>query len=433
MRTRLSALLACAIAATSVPAVGQTLRAPAPGAPTAAMREGVAAVVNDEIISTYDLRQRTLLLIISSGVQPSDESLPEIQREALRSLVDERLQMQEIRRLQAKQKVSVEPADKEVDEQIAAMAQQNGMQASQLLGSLASAGVDPGTLRDQIKVDTAWRRYVGGRFGSAVNVGAGQIDSAMKRVTAAAAKTQYQVAEILLDAQRVGGQEAAEAGAKQLIAQIEGGAPFAAVARQFSAASSSISGGEAGWLVSGDIQPTLEAALAQMRPGQVSQPIPVTGGVYILLLRDKRAGAGETLVNLKQAALRLPQDAPAEAVSAAQAKLASLRTQVKGCGDLEAVAGKVDGVVAGDLGEADVNDLAEGFKAAIAPLKVGEVSAPVRTSAGLHLVALCGKRAAIGDGPTRSDLENRLYEQELAMIARRELRNLRNSASIENR
>ena len=435
MRTRLSALLACAVAVTSVPAAGQNLRTVAPVAAgsTATMREGVAAVVNDEIISTYDLRQRTLLLIISSGVQPSDESLPEIQREALRSLVDEHLQMQEIRRLQAKQKVSVEPPDKEVDDQIAAMAQQNGMQASQLLGSLASAGVDANTLRDQIRVDTAWRRYVGGRFGSAVNVGSDQIDSAMKRVVAAAAKTQYQVAEILIDAQRVGGQEQAEAGAKQLVGQIEGGAPFAAVARQFSAASSGINGGEAGWLVSGDIQPTLEAALQQMRPGQVSQPIPVTGGVYILLLRDKRAGASATLVNLKQAALRLPQDATPDAVAAAETKLAALKTQVKGCQDLEAQAGKLDGVVAGDLGEADVNDLATGFKEAIAALKVGEVSAPVRTSAGLHLVALCGKRAAIGDGPTRNDLENRLYEQELAMIARRELRNLRNSASIENR
>jgi peptidyl-prolyl cis-trans isomerase SurA len=241
------------------------------------------------------------------------------------------------------------------------------------------------------------------------------------------------VAEIFIDAQRVGGQEQAEAGARQLVQQIEGGAPFAAVARQFSAASSSINGGEAGWLVSGDIQPTLEAALQQLKPGQLSQPIPVTGGVYILMLHDKRAGAGETLVNLKQAALRLPQDASPEAVTAAQAKLTALRGQLKGCQDIESQAGKVEGVVAGDLGEADVNDLAEGFKAAIASLKVGEVSAPVRTSAGLHLVALCGRRAAVADGPTRNDLENRLYEQELSMIARRELRNLRNSASIENR
>jgi peptidyl-prolyl cis-trans isomerase SurA len=397
------------------------------------LREGVAAVVNDDIISTYDLRQRTLLLIISSGVQPTEESLPEIQREAMRSLVDEHLQIQEIRRLQAKQKVNVEPSDKEIDDQINALAQQNGMQGSQLLASLQGAGVDPGTLRDQIRVDTAWRRYVGGRFGSTVNVGADQIDSAMKRVIAAAAKPQYQVAEIFIDAQRVGGQEQAEAGARQLVQQIEQGAPFPAVARQFSAASSAINGGDAGWLVSGDMQPALEAALQQMRPGQVSQPIPVTGGVYILMLRDKRAGAGETLVSLKQAALRLPQDASAEDVSAAQAKLASLRGQVKGCSDIEAAAGKVDGVVAGDLGEADINDLAQGFKEAISNLKVGEISAPVRTSAGLHLVALCGRRAANTDGPTRTDLENRLYEQELTMIARRELRNLRNSASIENR
>ena len=85
-----------------------------PRAPAAAMREGVAAVVNNEIISTYDLRQRVLLLIISSGVEPTQETLPQIQREALRDLVDEHLQMQEIRRVQAKQKVKVEPSESEI-------------------------------------------------------------------------------------------------------------------------------------------------------------------------------------------------------------------------------------------------------------------------------------------------------------------------------
>jgi peptidyl-prolyl cis-trans isomerase SurA len=398
-----------------------------------AIREGVAAIVNDEIISTYDLRQRTLLLIVTSGVQVSQETLPQVQREALRDLVDERLQMQEVRRIEARTKAQLEPTPQELTQQVERLAQQNGLTGQQMVDSLAQAGVDQRTLAAQLSAETAWQRYIGGRFGAAVKIGDDQIDAALKRAEAASAKAQYQVAEIFLDAQRIGGQAAAMAAAQQLITQLQQGAPFTGVARQFSAAPSASAGGDAGWLVSGDMAPQLEAALEQMRPGQLSQPIAVSGGVYILLLRDKRAGQGANLVSLKQAAVRLAADAPAAEVQAAQAKLEALKPQLTSCDQFEAVAGKVDGVVAGDLGEADVNDLSQSFRDAISSLQVGQVSAPVRTNAGLHLVALCGKRTGGPDAPKREDIENRLAEQELVMISRRELRNLRNSASIENK
>lgn len=398
-----------------------------------AIREGVAAVVNDEIISTYDLRQRTLLLIVTSGVQPTNDNLKSIQAEALRDLIDERLQMQEVRRVQERTKVQLEPTAQELSDQIDRLAQQNGMTGQQLIGTLAQSGVDRGALGAQISAEVSWQRYVGGRFGSAVKIGQDQIDAALKRAEAASGKSQFQVAEIFIDAQRAGGQEAAMDGARQLVQQIQGGAPFSGVARQFSAAASAASGGDAGWLVSGDMPPQLEAALEQMRPGQLSQPVAVNGGAYILFLRDKRAGAGATMVSLKQAAVRLGADAPAADIEAARAKLEGLRGQIKSCETIDADAAKVDGVVVGDLGEADVKDLSESFRTAISSLQPGQVSAPVRTNAGLHLVALCSRRAAGPNQPSRDDVENRLAEQELVMIARRELRNLRNSASIENR
>lgn len=395
--------------------------------------EGVAAIVNDEIISTYDVRQRTLLLVVTSGVQVTDATLPAITREALRQLVDERLQMQEVKRIQDRTKMVLEPSKEELDEQVERLAQQNNLTSEQMLAQLGAAGVDRGALLAQIHTEISWQRYVGGRFGQTVKVGDDQIASALKRAEASSAKAQYQVAEIFIDAQRAGGQQQAMEGAQQLVSQIQGGAPFAGVARQFSAAPSATAGGDAGWMIAGDMAPALEQALEQMRPGQLSQPISVNGGAYILMLRDKRAGAGANLVSLKQAAVRLSADAPAGEVEAARAKLETLRGQIASCDQMEAQVGKTEGVVAGDLGEADINDLSAAFRDAIAPLQIGQVSAPVRTNAGLHLVALCGKRAGGANQLTRDEIESRLTEQELVMIARRELRNLRNSASIENK
>ena len=76
--------------------------------------------------------QRIRLLMATSGMQPTQENLPQIEQEALRSLIDERLQMQELRRVEKQQKITIISTDKEVDEQVADIAQANKMSAEQL-------------------------------------------------------------------------------------------------------------------------------------------------------------------------------------------------------------------------------------------------------------------------------------------------------------
>jgi peptidyl-prolyl cis-trans isomerase SurA len=406
---------------------------PAAAAAPRPLSESVAAVVNDEIISTYDLAQRMRLLIATSGVQPNEENLPQFQREALISLIDEHLQLHELRRVQKDQKITIIATDDEVKEEITGMARENNMSVDAFLAALKGQGVGPETLYQQIRAQMSWQRWIQGRYGTRLRIGEDQIKAAQARLAAAATKPQYQVSEVLIDASRVGGMQQATQGAQQLVSQLQQGAPFGAVARQFSAAPTAASGGDAGWVSPGEMPPEVDAALDQLRPGQLSAPIPVKDGVYIIYLRDKRAGAGVTVVDLKQAAISLPADAAPADVDAARAKLMSVRGAAKGCDDLKAAAAKVPGVVAGDLGEAEIADLAPEFRQAAQNLDVGQVSEPIRTKAGLHLVAVCGKRASGGAVLTHDDIENRLYGQQLAMIARRYMRDLRNSATIETR
>ncbi len=418
-----------AAAAAEAPAADAA--APAPPPP---MAEAVAAVINDEIISTYDLRQRVRLLIISSGVQVTQQNLPEIEREALKGLVDERLQMQEIHSVEKKQKgVHLLPDAKEVDEEVAGFAKQFNVKPAQLIASLKNAGVNESTLRDQITASIAWRRYIGGRFRDNVHVNDQQVDSAIARINSASSKPQYLVSEVFLDAQRVGGRQQAQDGAAQLVDQIRKGAPFPAVARQFSSLPTAANGGDSGWLSSGEMQPVVERALETLRPGQVSDPVPTPDGVYILQLRDKRSGVAVETVTLKQAAVRLAPDAPADQVIAAQAKLTALRDDAHGCDQLGAASAKVKGVVVGDLGEVNAADLSPDFRRVVDTLKPGQVGGPVRTKAGLHLLALCSRQTSVGKTPSRAEIENRLYGEQLSMIERRYLRDLHNSAEIETR
>jgi len=440
----LGVVFACALVAAPQAVAQQPEAAPvgtapadAPAAETprapAGLSESVAAVVNDDIVSTYDLAQRMRLLIATSGVQPTQENLPQFQREALVSLVDEHLQFQELRRVEREQKIEILADDNEILEEIDDMGKQNNMSREQFLGFLASRGIGVDTLKQQLRAQISWSRWIQGRYGSRLRVGDDQIAATQALMAAQAAKPQYQIGEVLIDAGRVGGMQQAMAGAQQLVSQMQQGAPFPSVARQFSALPTAANGGDAGWVSPGEMPPEVQAVLEQMRPGQLSQPIPVRDGVYILYLRDKRAGGSATLVNLKQAAVALAQGASSADEAAAQATLVALKPQIKDCATLEATAGKVQGVVAGDLGEAEASDLAPQFREAAEKLKVGEVSDPIRTGAGLHLIAVCGRRTADGGQADKEQIERRLRGQQLSMIARRYMRDLRNSATIETR
>lgn len=411
------------------PASAQAPPAPAP----AGLSEGVAAVINDEVISTFDLAQRMRLLIATSGIQPTQQNLPQFQREALSGLVDERLQIQELRRVEKEQKIEIIPTDPEVDEQLTEMARENNANLQQFTNSLAAQGIGIDTLREQVRAQTGWQRWVRGRYGSRLRIGDDQVKAEMERIAAAATRPQYQIAEVFIDAARVGGMEVAVNGATQLVSQIQQGAPFPAVARQFSASATAATGGDVGWITAGEMPPEVDAALEQMRPGQLSRPIPTRDGVYIVYLRDRRAGASAITVSLKQAAIALPQGAPDADVRSASGRLTGLRSRIQGCDTVETEAAQVQGVVAGDLGEAELKDLSPAFRSAVEGLSPGQTSEPVRTNVGLHILTVCARGSAGAGDVSREQIEGRLYGQQLSMIARRYMRDLRTAATIETR
>ncbi|MEH6665343.1 MAG: peptidylprolyl isomerase [Brevundimonas sp.] len=422
--------LATAQTAPDTPVAGQldpsAEQAPQRRAPAAEfdLAEGLVVLVNDVPITSYELRQRMLLLIAMTQVQPTEESLPAIQRQALNNLIDEKLQSQEL----ARYEVNIPPED--VDAEIAMIAQSAGITPEDYLAYLAEAGVRPETVREQIRVQTGWQALVRGRYGPRARVGRNQVDQTIQRISASASRPQYLVGEIFLDASRVGGQQAALNGANQLVQQIIQGAPFMAVARQFSAAPSAASGGDAGWLIEGEIAQSLQTALENMEPGQLSRPIPVEGGVYILYLRDKRDGSATSMVNLRQVMIELDPDASDEAVAAATARLNELRAGLT-CDNILERSRQEPDLLGADLGESDVDDLAPQFQQVARSAEVRSVSAPVRTPLGVHLLAVCDRRAGGPDAPNFDEVESRLRGQQLSMLARRYIRDLREDAHID--
>jgi peptidyl-prolyl cis-trans isomerase SurA len=180
--------------------------APASLAP-AQMSESVAAVVNDEIISTYDLAQRMRLLIATSGVQPTQDTLIQFQREALSSLIDERLQLQELRHQEKEQKIDVVATDEEVTEELSGMAQQNNMKADAFLAALRQQGIGKETIMQQIRADEL--AALDPAAATARACASAKTRSRPSAPCRIGAKPQYQISEVLIDAGRVGGMDAA--------------------------------------------------------------------------------------------------------------------------------------------------------------------------------------------------------------------------------
>ena len=401
--------------------------APQRAAPTAQFRlsDGIIATVNDRIITGYDLRQRMLVLMAMTQVQPTEENIGAIQQQALNDLIEQHLQAAEIAKFE-----QLKISDAEVDQEIAGMAREAGTTPENYMAFLEQGGIRPQAFREQLRTEIGWRDLVGGRFRDRAKVTRTQVEQAMRQLTESATKPQYLVGEIYIEASRVGGMQEAMNGARQLVQQMVQGAPFMAVARQFSAAPSAARGGDAGWVVQGTVQPALEQAMAALDVGQLSNPIPVDGGVYIIYMRDKRSGAATSLVTLKQAMIELPETATDAQVQAATQRLEALRPSLT-CDNILQRTTSESGLLGSDLGESDVANLAPQFQQVARSAEINTVSNPVRTPLGIHLLAVCGRRVGGVDVPTARQVESRLQNQNLEMLARRYIRDLRADALIE--
>jgi peptidyl-prolyl cis-trans isomerase SurA len=383
--------------------------------------EGVAAVVNDEVVSTYDVRQRSALILASSGIPPTTEAMRQVRSQALRGLVDERLQIQEA----AERKVKAE-AD-EIDGAIANIARANNLSVDQFTKQLKSAGVGMQTLRTQIEAEILWRRLVNGRYGSRVRISSIEVQDTLARIQANASKPQYHMAEILLLADSDQEFTEAEATAKKLLQEMRTGrVSFAAVARQFSGAPSAAAGGDLGWLSEAELRPELQAAAKSLRAGQVSQPIRTEFGVMIVAVRETKDGIdARTAMKVRLQQISAP--------TTSRAALDRAKARIRGCQSIGNAIKNVPDVEVIDLGDMVEADIADTMRDTVVATSEGTASSIMEANGKVSTIVVCDRGSEGGVVPSRDQIEDRLYDQELAMLSQRYLMDLRRESTIITR
>lgn len=403
---------------------------------------GVAAVVNETVISNYDLDQRIALFAATSGVQPTKDNLTQIRAQILRTLEDELIELQEAN------KHRVTATQPEVEKALQNIASDNKLTVAQILNTIGQAGVAATTFVRQISAQIIWQKLVAARYGADILVTDMQIDEAMTRLKQGADKPQFLVSEIYVGVDRPEDETSVHASAEQIAQQIKQGAPFQTVASQFSQLPSAADGGDIGWIFQGQLADELDHALSELKAGQVAGPVHAEGGYYILLVRDRREPAGTNLAQAAPTPLMtdpnapLPLDRfliplPANPDAMLRERAMSLATNVKGqirsCADLPNVSKQLQGTVYQRLGNMSPKDLNPDLRAALAGTSAGEVLKPFFSPAGLELIVRCdGAPPAPGTFalPTRDELRQQLFAQQMSLYAKSYLRDLRRNAVV---
>ena len=391
----------------------------------------IIAVVNEDAVSLFDLRERIKMVIFSSNMRDSPKMRERLEPQVLRALIDEKLQKQ------AAKRYNIEVDRKEVDKALRSIEKQNGIPPGGLKIRLEEAGVSMSTLVDQIETTIAWSKLINRRMTRNIVIGDNQIDEALARIKANLNKPSHLVSQIFLAFDGADNAAKTLADANQLVTQIRNGAAFSSLARQFSQDAAARNGGDLGWVQQGELDQELDRALIDMRPGKISEPIRTSSGYHILLLRKRRTSqkpqADDTVVSLKQVFLPIAAGATPEEAANQRNLATTIAETLSGCDDLERAGKELGSTLSGDLGKLKIGELPSELRALVTGLAVGRASKPLPTEGGLRILMVCDRKEVKSKIPSRDQIRRNLIRRQADRKARRYLRELHQTAFLDIR
>jgi peptidyl-prolyl cis-trans isomerase SurA len=389
------------------------------------------AIVNSDVITQTDVDQRLALLAIANGnEQIPAEELDRLRQQVLRNLIDETLQIQAAKN----EKIEIKKSD--IDKTLTRVAANVKQTPDQLGTYLDSHGSSIKTMRRQIEGEIAWQRLQRAKIESGVSVGDDEVKAVLDKLNASKGTEEYRVGEIFLAAPQ-GTEQQVMADASKILEQLKNGASFAGYARQYSQSSTAAVGGDLGWMRPELLPQPLAAALRQMAPGTISNPIPNSGGVSIIAVQDTRKiltpDPRDAVLTLKQVSITFPKGTTRQAAEPIVSRFAEAARSIGGCGGAEKIAADFHGeVVTSD--NVKMRDLPTTLQQMMLPMQVGQATQPFGSlDEGVRTLVMCGRDEVDPSAPSYDEVYNQLNEERMNLRARRYLRDLRRDAVIEFR
>jgi len=433
---RLLLAFALALACSTGIAQGERPARAAPG--RAALVDRIIAVVNSEVITQYELSarvDRVLKELRQRGTPSPDRE--QLGRQVLERAITDKVQ------LQFAKETGLRVDDLDLDRTIGRVAENNRMSLTEFRRTLERDGVPFDKFREEVRSEIVISRLREREVDNRITVSDSEIDSYLaeqggKRDTA----VEYSVAHILLRVPEQARPEQLEqqrARAEEVVKRLKSGTDFAQLAATYSDAPDALQGGAMGWREPHRLPEMFVQVLARLQPGEVGDVMRSPAGFHILKLVDKRgAGTGPMLVEQTHVRHILVRTNEIVSEDEGRRKLQELRERIVNGADFPDLARlhSDDGSAArgGDLGWLYPGDTVPEFERAVANLKPLEVSQPVKTQFGWHLIQVMERRTADASSD-RKRLEARkaLRDRKSDEAYQEWLRQLRDRAYVEYR
>ena len=397
----------------------------------------IIAVVGEDVITQRELVSRIELTeqqLAQRGARaPSRDVLV---RQVMERMVVERVQLQEA------QRVGINIDEITLNRTMESIAAENNLTLLQLRNALAAEGVDFAAFRQQIRDELTIAQLRRRQVDNRLRVSEQEIDDLIAAESGAIDRdVRYQLSHILIalpqgaDSSTIA---TAQKKAEELRARARSGEDFSSLAINHSDAPDALDGGDMGWRGAADLPTLFARNVILMRPGEVSQVLRSPSGFHIVKLIDREAGAEQKVSQTRARHILISPDrirTDEEALDQARSLHSRIR-QGASFGDLARAHSDDAGSAArgGELGWLSPGETVPAFDEAMRSLAVGELSAPVQSPFGWHIIEVLERREMDASrellrARAQEILQNRKREEETELWLRR----LRDEAFVEYR
>lgn len=354
----------------------------------------VLAIVNNEVISKIELDEQVKLAtrqLIRQGTPLPQQAL--LEKQLLERMVTSRV-LQQVGR-----ETGVRIEDAQLERAIARLAQENKMSVEAFRTNMVEDGVDYTKFREEVRNEIVVTRLREREVDSKIVVSDAEIDTYLRTQQASGRNDEYNLLHILFTVPEAASPDqiqARRARADEALGKLKGGADFKQISASYSDAPNALQGGELGWRAAGRLPNIFVQAVTSMKVGEVSGVLRSPNGFHILKLVDKRSNVQQIVVQQTKARHILVRLNEVVAESEAKRRLSEIRERIAKGADFAEQARlqseDASSVRGGDLGWLSPGDTVPEFEQAMDALKPGEISEPIQTPFGWHLIQVVERR-----------------------------------------
>ena len=393
--------------------------------------ERIAAIVNDDIVSAFDLRARLKVVMATSGIRPSRRIQEKLKQQVLRRLIDEKLQLQEAKR----RNISI--SKRNIWTATRLLEKQNKIKPGNFTTFLKERGLPRSAIFYRMRSQIAWTKLIKRRLVPKITIGDEEINEILQRLKEQKGQLEFRISEIFISLNNEKRALDTKNFSQRLMDEIKAGANFQAIARQFSAAASASTGGDLGWLHESVLENDLALNVKNMRQGEIYGPLRTQNGFQIYRLVNKRkileTPPGDAIVDLRRITLPISKTDYGNNFLKKMKKAKYISENTFSCEEMERIGKISDPKGNSVIGKVVLKNLKNPLRSIIQDLKIQRASKPLITTDGIAIYMVCQKTLPPTKLPSEKIIRNRLMQKKLSVLVRRYMRDLRSAAVINIR